>query len=339
MDRWKFNHGAFYYMPPAEVRHLWDGKAWFRLGKTLPEAMAAWAERAQSPARITTISSLLDRYALEVVPKKAPKTQTENIRHIARLRPVFGAMALGDIEPQDVYRYIDKRSAKTAAKREVEVLSHAFTQAVKWGLIRAHPFKGEVVIEKEAGAGIRTRYVEDWELAEVMALQPRRRKGSIGMIQAYLRLKLLTGLRQRDLLLLTMSDLADDGIHVTPSKTKRSTGKRMIYEWTPELRAAIDACVDVRPALSPFLFCNRFGAGFVEADGTAGDWNNMWQKFMARVLRETNIKERFTEHDLRAKVGSDAPDLERARELMGHADAKITERVYRRKAIIIRPTK
>ncbi len=49
------------------------------------------------------------------------------------------------------------------------------------------------------------------------------------------------------------------------------------------------------------------------------------------------IPPRFTEHDLRGKVGSDAESLERARQLLGHADSKITERVYRRKPELIRP--
>jgi integrase len=47
--------------------------------------------------------------------------------------------------------------------------------------------------------------------------------------------------------------------------------------------------------------------------------------------------QRFTEHDLRGKVGSDAESLEPARQLLGHADSKITERVYRRKPELIRP--
>ena len=58
---------------------------------------------------------------------------------------------------------------------------------------------------------------------------------------------------------------------------------------------------------------------------------------MARLLEETKITERFTEHDLRGKVGSDAESLERARQLLGHADSKITERVYRRKPELVRP--
>jgi len=63
----------------------------------------------------------------------------------------------------------------------------------------------------------------------------------------------------------------------------------------------------------------------------------MWQRFMSRLLAETKITQRFTEHDLRRKVGSDAESLERARQLLGHADSKITERVYRRKPELIRP--
>lgn len=333
--RWVQKHGAFYYLPPVEQRAQWDGKQWFRLGGTLPEAYKTWAARIAAPERISTISALLDRYLLEVVPTKAPKSQTENRRMIGKLRVAFGAVALTDLEPQHVYQYVDKRSAKVAAHREVEVLSHAFTKAVQWGLIKAHPFKGEVRLEGETPRG---RYVEDWELLEAMALGSKRRKGSVGMVQAYLRIKMLTGLRKGDILHLTKADAQDDGLHVTPRKTRKTTGKRVIYEWTPELRSAIDNAIAVRPALSPFLFCNKFGRPlFNEAKGTTKGFDDIWQAFMGRLLKESKVKERFTEHDLRAKVGSDAESLERARQLMTHADDRMTKRVYRRKPERIMP--
>jgi integrase len=63
----------------------------------------------------------------------------------------------------------------------------------------------------------------------------------------------------------------------------------------------------------------------------------MWQRFMLRVLKETAVSERFTEHDIRAKAGSDAESLERARQLLAHADTKMTQRVYRRKPEVVRP--
>lgn len=334
--RWAKKHGAYYYLPPPAVRHQWDGRAWFRLGSTLAEAYKVWASRIETRRDINTVGQLLDRYLLEVVPTKAPKTQTGNRQQIAALRQVFCATSIDEIEPQNVYKYHAARSAKTAARREIEVLSHAFTKAVEWGVLKAHPFKGEVRIE--GGNAPRERYVEDWELLEFMTMPSRRKKGSVGMIQAYLRIKLLTGLRQRDLLLLTMSNMRDDGMHVTISKTRKSTGKRVIYEWTPELRAAIDGAIAMRPGLSPFLFCNRYGVGFVnEETGEARDWNNMWQKAMARALKETKLTERFTEHDLRAKVASDAESLERAQQLLAHADASMTKAVYMRKPERIQP--
>ena len=65
----------------------------------------------------------------------------------------------------------------------------------------------------------------------------------------------------------------------------------------------------------------------------------MWQRFMARVLDETEVEEHFTEHDLRAKVGSDAETLEHARALLAHADSRTTQKIYRRKAEVVKPMK
>jgi integrase len=333
--RWKLQHGAYYYIVPKGQKADWDGKSWFRLGSTLQEAYATWGERVSAPERITNIAALLDRYLMEVVPTKAPKSQTENRRHIANLRPVFGQMALADLEPQHIYQYVDRRSAKVAAHREVETLSHAFTKAVQWGLMRAHPFKGEVRLESESS---RDRYVEDWEIGEALKLPSKRQKGSVLMVQAYLRIKLLTGLRKGDILRLGIANDKPDGLHVQPGKTRKSTGKRVIYEWTAELRAAIDQAIAVRPAISPYLFCNQYGQPlFEDAKGTTKGFDDIWQRFMGRLLAETEIKERFTEHDLRAKVGSDAESLERARQLLSHADARTTQRVYRRKPERIKP--
>lgn len=334
--RWVKKHGAFYYIVPEGQRAAWDGRAWYRLGATLAEAYAAWAERIGAPERVTTIGALFDRYLAEVVPKNAPKSQTEKMRHIRDLRPVFGHMALADLEPQHVYRYVDKRTAKVAAHREVETLSHAFTKAVQWGLIKAHPFKGEVRLENEAP---RERYVEDWEIEAALRLPVKGKNGRVPMVQAYLRIKLLTGLRKGDILRLEASALQEDGIHVQPGKTRKSTGKRLIYEWTPELREAVEAAKQARPALSPYLFCNQAGKPLFEAArGTTKGFDDIWQRFMARLTEETKVQ-RFTEHDLRAKVGSDAESLERARQLLAHASDSTTKRVYRRKPEVIKPVR
>lgn len=159
-------------------------------------------------------------------------------------------------------------------------------------------------------------------------------------VKSYIRIKLLTGMRRGDLLRLTVSDLKEDGIHVTPHKTENSTGKRLIIDWSDELRDAVEIAKDVRPALSSFLFCTRKGAGYInEEKGTASGWDSVWQRFMERIMTETKVKERFTEHDMRAKCASDAETLEHARALLAHADSRVTDRIYRRKPERVKPGK
>jgi integrase len=153
-----------------------------------------------------------------------------------------------------------------------------------------------------------------------------------------MRLKLMTGMARGDLLRLQARHVKDDGIHIQRHKTAGTTGKRTIYEWTPELRAAVELAKEVRPATSEFLFCKRDGTGYVdETTGEAHGWDSMWQRFMDRVLADTKVTQRFTEHDLRAKCASDAASLDHARALLSRADARTTSLIYRRKPERVRP--
>jgi hypothetical protein len=53
--------------------------------------------------------------------------------------------------------------------------------------------------------------VEDWEVIEPLRPKPRRKKSSVLMCQAYLRLKLLTAMRQTDLLKINVvTDIDED---------------------------------------------------------------------------------------------------------------------------------
>lgn len=348
--RWRYTRNAYYYQVPPGLERFWDGKQTFRLGSTLPEAYARWAERLGSTNKASTIGQLLDRYALEVIPTKAAASRRRDVQHVKHLRPVFGDMPVGALKPQHVYKYVDKRSKKTTgedgkttggastARHEIALLSHAYTKAIEWGVVNDHPFKGKVRIE---GPKARTRYVEDWEIIECLALPSARKKGSVLAVQAYIKIKLLTGLRGVDMLRLKISQLKEDGIHVTPSKTEESTGKSIIYKWTDELRAAVAEAKSVRPVhISPYLFCNRRGECYWdEAKGHAPGWQSMWKRYFTRVKTETKVTENFTEHDLRAKCASDAKTLAHAQALLAHADARTTSRIYRRKPEEVMPAR
>jgi len=328
--RWRFKHGAYYYRVPAELIELWDGKKEFRLGKTLNEAYRTWAEKLELYSDAKTMAELLDRYALEVIPTKAWKSQESNNISIRKLKPVFGHMPIDSVKPMHVYQYKDKRGkeGKTAANRDIEVLSHAFTKAIEWGLTENHPIKGKV---SKFSTPPRKRYIEDWEIEEALKIASL-------FITNYIRLKLLIGLRRGDMLSIKLSDLKDDGIHVTPRKTANSSGKRMIIEWSSDLRFAIDEIKKVRKKVnSIWLFHTNKGQPYIKDDGTANGFDSIWRRFMNKALKETKLTERFTEHDLRAKVASDI-ELKHATNLLGHSSVEFTNRVYRRNANTITPS-
>jgi integrase len=340
---WQHYHGAYYYRVPRGLEAMWDGKRRFKLGTTLAEAHAAFAQRCgDSVKRTRTAGELLTRYELEVVYNEAsPLTRENKLRAIKRLRAVFDEVPVTAPNwPQLFYGYADRRvhkkmgaKALTSAHRELEVLSHAFTKAVQWGELPRHPTYEQVRFDGDLALKPRTRYIEDWEVLECLALGSHRKKGSVAMVQAYLRLKLLTGLSRSDLLRLRVDEhIQEDGIHVQRHKTKGTTGKRAVFEWTPERRAAVEEAKRVRPALSPFLFCNKMGEGYIdEATGLCHGFDSIWSRFMDRVLSETKITERFTENDWRAKAGSDQESLERCRALLMHADLSTSNRFYWRK--------
>ena len=285
---------------------------------------------------------------------KSPCTRENKIRALPLLKKRFGRMRKGDFRPQHAYQYVARRRnmktgapAVTAAHRELEVLCHAFTWAVMWGDLARHPIEEQLRFEGALAPQARDRYVENWELKEALSLKPLRKKGSVRMCQAYIRIKLRTGLRQTDLLLLRVVDCNEVGINVMASKTANSTRVKQTFTWLDEegndtgLRAAVDDALAARPIdIGPWLFCTDEGGCYIDADTRkAHSFESVWHRFMDRVLKETKVTERFAERDLRAKVGSDLETIEQAQRLLGHADSRVTKKHYRRKPQIIRPAK
>jgi integrase len=322
---WIFKHGAYYYKPAPKLRPLWGNKTMFQLGKTLAQAHLTFSKRINLvESNITTIGQLLDRFAFEVVPTFAPTTQRAVRSYIKALRAVFADFPLLSLTPQHVYQYQDKRTAKVSGKNEVATLSSAYSYAVRWGLIPSHPFKGEVEIRGVKKAG--TRYVTDADIDLILNLESSPK--SVAVIQAYISLKLLIGCRKSDILRIKITDWDDNELRVYNNKSD----KPMVFIMVPELKAALERCKSVRPVLSPYLLCTRRGECMVTEEGRADSFDRAWNT----ARRKAKVD--FTEQDIRRKVGSDQDTLERATEILGHADTKVTKRHYRAKAIPIKPS-
>ncbi len=268
------------------------------------------------PSHVDKIEFLTGSYRLEVVPKKAEKTQVDNGRAIKRLEYAFGHMDPRRIRPGDIYAYRDKRGRKTefGANRDLEVLSHAFSKAIEWNAADHNPCR-EV---KKFSEPKRTRYVRDDEYKAVYDL-------ASPTIQVAMDLAVLTALRRGDILALTRDNLTDEGIFIHTSKTD----KPLIIEWSDELRSVVDRAKRLPPQVRKPIIATRRGNAY-----TGDGFYAMWHRLMTKA--EKKGIERFQFRDLRAKSASD-DTLEAATQRLGHADPRITENVYRRRPRRVRP--
>ncbi|NPU91446.1 MAG: integrase [Gammaproteobacteria bacterium] len=335
---WRWKNGAWRYRVPAGMESSWDGKKEFTLGKTEAEAYRVFAERMKEYEKggLVYMPQLLDKYEIEVLPTKAPATQKSNRLSLKRLRQAFQGVKIREVTPPLIYQYRDAVAKGLSQKHynlDHEVLSHSFTKAIEWGARLDHPMTGKKVVKFPANK--RTRYVEDWELSEFLNIAPP-------LLVNYCRLKLILGQDKGDLLSIQLSGIGAEGITLAARKKtakKRQTGRTRFFPFhhadgtSTGLREALEAILAMpRPVGSFWLFCTRRGQPYIKADGTTSGFDSIWQRTMVAALEKTKLTERFTEHDLRAKAGSDMETDQEAQRLLDHTNASQT-RTYRRKAV------
>ena len=326
-SRWIYNHKAYYYRPRKHELERFEGKGWFLLGKTLASAHSEYARRVDFSGDLFLMDQVCERYTIQVMPLKSSATQRSQTRCMKRVRAALGNNPVQGLQSHHIYQYRDAVATKykeKTANLDLELLSHIFTKSIEWGARQGHPMTNKQVVKFSMTP--RDRYVEDEELKAALSL-------ASDFLRHYIALKLCTGARKGELLSVRISDITDNGIIIHRSKG----GKSSIYKWTDALREVVRTIrANQKKVGGMYLFCTRRGQPYIQPDGKTSGFDSIWQRFMAKVVKSG--VPRFTEHDLRAKVASDV-DLERAKELLGHANSRTTERVYRRKIQEIQPAK
>lgn len=332
---WRWHRGAYRYRVPKGQEQHWDGKTEFRLGSTLPEAHRTYAGRIASvDGAIVSFAQLFDRYLVEVTVGKAQSTQADEVRHISKLREMIGSNPVVLFKPHHAYQLRDSihravvnGSGERYTNRVMEKLKHTLTKAVEWGVIEHHPmndlkFK---MLPIPRNSQIR-RAVSLEQVIDSLDHAP-------AWLQCYVKLKLMTGLRQVDLLLMTQRNITDEGILVTHHKTENSTGKTTLYQWTPELSKVIQDIKGLKP-YSIHLFKNQKGGMFWnETRGReASGFHSAWMRWMKKLPEH----QRFSERSIRNLVGSE-DNLEEASKRLGHAHTSTTAKFYRLKPTVVSP--
>jgi hypothetical protein len=346
---------------PASARALWGDRkeVILGIGDTLAaaekQAYQVWADKIVCGDIPLTMGQALERYEAEVVPKKAPATIRSNRYSMKRLRSVIpSAMPVIEFRTHHAYQYRDACAKKESPKKanlDLEVLSHVFTKCLEWGTpnLIEHPIRGKM---EKISLASRTRYAEDWEVAEFLSVASE-------MLKVYVPLKYALGIDKSMMLTIQMSGLKPNGIEIEKRRKIKSNPKarKKFYPYEDAdgnetgLKPLVDAVLAwrkkyLKSTISPWLFCTTkrrlkvpAGVCFVKDDGRTSGFDTMWQKAMARALAQTKLEEKFTEHDLCAKSASDVETDEEAARLRGHLDVATTVKTYRRKSVTVLPVR
>ena len=255
-----------------------------------------------------TVNIILERYERDCLPELAPRTQKDYIRHLAKLRVVFGSAIACELRPKDFGPFLDVKRGKCQRVKQLAVLSAAFTQAVSfWYWLPSNVLRDV----KRPKSKPRDRLVTADEFAAVRALAPYR-------VKLAMDLAVMTGQRQGDLLALRWTDIRDMAVQIYQSKT----GKRLAIGITPDLEAVLDKCWQL-PERDEYVLTRRRGGRY-----TGEGFRAMWQRNMRKHVKGGGA--RFTFHDLRALAATRCPTPEIAMRLLGHSNISMTMRVYRR---------
>lgn len=310
-------HGAYYFVKAGK---------WARLADSYGPALVKYAALVGSPVTVATVKDAVWHYIEASKDRLAPSTLAGYRASAANVCAVFGAMRLVDVQPHDVYRYLTTKG-NVQANRDRALLSAAYSEARRIGAFPKaadDPTKG---LEFRNPEKPRDRYVTDAELDAIIAVASPK----LACIARFIE---LTAMRQGDALRVRLADLDDDGFTYWNSKSKRAQG----LEWSDELTACVEDAKRLwRRFGREWLFESR-PKGKHAARGI-GPYTPSGLRALWRVARAKAGLPDVRLHDLRAKAGSDAASDGDAQRLLGHADAKVTRRHYRRKMERSKPSR
>jgi integrase len=265
-------------------------------------------------AKQHTLSELMDRYMLEVVSHKAPRTQETNKVQIAHLLSFFGDITLDKVTPESISRYRSKRLADgvklQTIRYELIILSHAFNIAVReWQWVRLNPMKFIKMPRQE-------NKIERWLTHEE---QEKVLSHCEDWLKQLVIFDLHTGLRMNELLNLRWQDV--DLMRKTAVIIESKNHEKRTL---PLNEVAIEV---LRDTSASSRIISMEGYVFTR-DGKKIAKHELQYYFKRAVKRAKIAHCRF--HDLRhtfaTRLAQSGIDIYKIAKLLGHKDIKTTQR-------------
>jgi integrase len=223
------------------------GGRWKPLGSDKRKALEEHARLVTQPKG--GMAELIDEAMPHILKGCAKGTQEQYMKGARKLKEVFAEFAPQEVLPKDVAKF--KRtlaSTPNATNRCITVFRMIFDYAVEEQIADSNPCVGIKRLEE----GKRDRLIAPDEFQKIRAhVSPR--------MQCMMDIAYLSGQRIMDVVKLPLSKILADGLEFKAQKT----GKKIVVEWTPELRQAVDNALALhnhtRKIKATTLFFSKWG--------------------------------------------------------------------------------
>ena len=121
------------YPSGAVAYYYAAGKKRIPLGRDLAHAKRKWAEFDGGPALTGTFAAVAAVWKEKELAKRGVYTQKQYAKYLLELVPAFGPAPLDAIGTVHCQQYLERRSAKVKANREIALLSTIFNWARRTG--------------------------------------------------------------------------------------------------------------------------------------------------------------------------------------------------------------
>ncbi len=299
-------HGAYYFVTPANK--------WLRLSaekQGLAAMFRALAKLTEQEAASDLMPAVIGRWldAKKAEGKWASSTEKTQEAYAKTLGDAFQEFRPDQVTTPVCAKYLSGfvRLPRTHnAHRTLlrQVLAFAAMEGLREGFNPVDNIKPKAMEPRK-------RFVSDAEIAAIKAAALQASRNGEALVRM-IDLALITGQRIGDLLKLRWQDVTDEGVFVQQDKTS----ERLLIQWSPDLRAAIEACVSGDKI--GHVLRTQTGHGY-RYWGIRSAW--------VRACERAQIEDLHI-HDLRGRAGMDQRDaagLESARDLLGHKSIKMTE--------------
>jgi integrase len=259
-----------------------------------------------------TVRDLFDRYALEHLPTKAPRSAADDRSMWAKdILPMFGARKVSDLTSTDcdeLHRAISA-GRPTRANRVMEVLRKALNLAIRWGWIERNPASGA----RRNPEPKRTRYLSRDDVRRLVgALEKHPERTSADALL----FMLLTGCRRGEALSAKWSQI--DLQHRIWTKPSSETKQRR--EHRVPFSMAVAKILERRRIESDgaFVFPGKSGSPLVEVRRT---WRHACATAGLSAVRIHDLR-----HTFASLLASSGQSLLVVGELLGHSSPQTTKR-------------